>query len=309
MRLCLILAVLLWPFCLPSAAQAATCSASIADLAFGSVDTLSSSGASASSQIEIDCTNVTSGSAVAACIYIGSGSSMTRVMLSGASELEYALFADASSSIAWGAGNGSTFGDGQSLVLDATTDGSTTATKAVYGTVAGKQQSAAVGTYVALISDVVVYYLEGDSLDCDNPSGYQSTYASFSLTATVVANCNISADDLNFGSVGLITQDIQATAHLDVECTPGADYSIALGNGNNYAGSSRRMRSGNGDYVEYGLYQSSGHSIPWGWTGGSDTLDGVATGQDEQTIYGLVPVQAATTGSYTDTVLITITYN
>lgn len=308
MRVCLILIALFLVHLVPSNAHAATCTASIGDLAFGSVDTLSSTGASASTDIVLDCDDLTSGSSVAACIYIGSRSSSARVMTSGTSELEYGLYADAGESIAWGTGSSSTSGSGQSLVLAATSDGTASGSKTIYGAVPGNQTSAAVGTYTAQIGDVSIYYAEADSLDCDSPSGYLSTYGSFSLSATVSANCNISVSDLNFGSVGMISENIEATAALDVECTPGASYSIALGNGNNYSGSTRRMRSSAGNYVEYGLYQSANGTMPWGSTTTSDTLDGVATGSDSQTIFGLVPPQSATAGAYTDTVIVTITY-
>lgn len=209
-------------------------------------------------------------------------------MTSGTSELEYGLYADANESVSGGAGSGSAFGAGPNLVLAAAADTTTSGSATIYGVVPGDQTAAAVGTYTALISDVGVYYIEGDSLDCASPSGYQSTSASFSLSGTVSANCNMSVADLDFGSVGLITNTIEATAALDVACTPGATYSIALGNGNNYSGGTRRMRSNAGNHVDYGLHQSANSTVPWGATAASDTLDGEATGSDSQTIYGVV---------------------
>jgi spore coat protein U-like protein len=175
----------------------------------------------------------------------------------------------------------------------------------------GNQANVATGPYSSHFTeaDVIVDYSENSALDCSNPAGALQTTASFGVSASVDANCLIQADDIDFGSVGMITKDIAATGALHVTCTPGASYAIAMGNGLYYDGSTRRMRSASGDVVSYGLYQQDGGLQPWGNNRGVDTADGTATGSDDKTIYGIVPPQPAVPGSYDDQVVVTIFYN
>lgn len=72
----------------------------------------------------------------------------------------------------------------------------------------------------------------------------------------------------------------------------------------------RRMTLG-GAAVVYGLYKDAGRSQPWGdgATPGS-TVAGTGTGAAKgYTVYGRVPPQTAPTpGTYSDTVVVTVTY-
>lgn len=77
-----------------------------------------------------------------------------------------------------------------------------------------------------------------------------------------------------------------------------------------YTATTRRMVSA-GRYVVYGLYQDAARSKPWGTnTGSGETLSGTGTGLTQShTVYGRVaPQSAPPAGTYTDTVVVTVTY-
>lgn len=115
---------------------------------------------------------------------------------------------------------------------------------------------------------------------------------------------NISPDDRRDGehdSVG------------DVSSSP---YSIGMDNGANYS-ATRRMVTG-GNYIGYGLYTDAALTHPW-TTGASnstcttanDCYLGTGSGSAQSiNIYGQVPTVATApaSGTYSDTVTMTITY-
>jgi spore coat protein U-like protein len=78
----------------------------------------------------------------------------------------------------------------------------------------------------------------------------------------------------------------------------------------NAAPTARKMSKG-AETVTYGLYKDTNRSQPWGdaTTPGS-TVAGTGTGAAQVlTVYGRVPPQTTPTpGTYTDTVVVTLTY-
>jgi len=141
--------------------------------------------------------------------------------------------------------------------------------------------------------------------------------SSFTVSASVGKNCIISAGNLALGAfVG--DNDLTATSDIDVRCTSGTTYSVALSTGSsgNYTG--RQMTLGS-DVLVYNLYTDSLHTTIWGngVAGGSvlvtDTGEGMGLANEiTHTVYGQLlaadnegPVGA---GAYSDTIVATITY-
>lgn len=302
-----LLAVLIFP----AGAGAATCTVGVSSLDFSAVDTLTGN-ARTTADISIRCNDAAS-STITVCGNIGAGSGGTsgghRQMVSGSGSLQFGLFADEARSVPWGHMSDPTLGSPRRIVLPVAEAGAS-ADVTLYGSIAGGQTDARTGSYSAQFSaaDAVFYYAEGDALQCDAPAGASSAMASFTASASVSANCLIEAEDIAFGSVGLITQNIDASGRLHVTCTPGAGYSIALDGGLSGAAepAGRRMRSGD-ETVLYGLYSDPGRTAGWGSTPGS-TVEGEGSGEEVITIYGRVPPQQARPGDYTDTVVVTISY-
>jgi spore coat protein U-like protein len=144
--------------------------------------------------------------------------------------------------------------------------------------------------------------------------------ANLNVTLTITAACTINATTLAFPStdgISLTTTPITASTTVSVTCTSGSPFTIGMGQGNNYSGGNRMASSGN--YIPYGLYTDSAWTDAWTTTTENNGCSGPAnscyvgtgTGSAQSvTIYGKVPTLATapTAGSYTDTVLMTITY-
>ncbi|MBP0615841.1 Csu type fimbrial protein [Jiella mangrovi] len=290
-------------------AAAATCSVTGGTLAFGAVDTLAASPTSADGDLSISCSDASAAS-VRVCVGLGAGTGGSdagyRLLSNGDTTLSYGLYADSGLTTGWGANDAAGLGEPQGVTL-ATSDGSASAEMTVYGRVPGSQTSASTGAYSSLVT-VTLAYAEGSDLDCASPASASTATGSLTVSANVAANCLVVAQDLDFGTAGLIDADISAEADLDVTCTPGASYAIAMGAGLYSDGSTRRMRSTAGDYVSYGLYNDSGGAVAWGDGTSSDTLGGTGVGEETVPVYGIVPPQSAAPGNYSDTVVVTITY-
>lgn len=125
------------------------------------------------------------------------------------------------------------------------------------------------------------------------------------IQATIQPNCNVSATTISFGTQNTLTQTLSAQGSITLNCTLAQPYQITLGT-NGYPPNQRRMISGN-KYIQYGLYSDPAYQNSWGTT---VPVTGTGTGLNQTIpVYALVPVQATpTSGTYTDTVAVTVTY-
>lgn len=159
-------------------------------------------------------------------------------------------------------------------------------------------------------------FLAGSLLAVAAPLAYgQSASTTFDVTLTIAAACTIdapAATDVAFGSQPSSATDIDAAGQLNVNCTPGTGYAIALSPGLNAGGggiAGRAMSSPDGTLVPYQLYQDPARSTVWGETAGTDTLAGTGSGIVQAIpVYGRVPSANFPAATYTDTVTATITY-
>jgi spore coat protein U-like protein len=141
--------------------------------------------------------------------------------------------------------------------------------------------------------------------------------SSFTVSAIVGKNCIISAGNLALGEfVG--DNNLTVTSDIDVRCTSGTPYSVALSTGSSGDYTGREMTLGS-DVLVYNLYTDSLHTTIWGngIAGGSvlvtDTGEGMGIADEiTHTVYGQLlaadnggPVGA---GAYSDTIVATITY-
>ena len=135
----------------------------------------------------------------------------------------------------------------------------------------------------------------------------------FTAKIVITNDCVInSVTDLDFGSSGLLNSAVEASATIDLRCTENASYNIGLDAGTTSGGTitTRKMTDGNGNTVDYQMFQDSARTVNWGNTVGTDTKSATGTGTDQtHTIYGRVPAQSTPpAGTYTDTVTVTVTY-
>ena len=294
-----------------SLAHAAVCTATVDDLNFGSVDVIGNVATDTAADVTISCDGITPGTdSITVCGNLGAGDGGSdagiRQSVAGAGRLGYVLY-QGDHATRWGSTDDASLGE--PYRIDIPVSGATAATtRQLYATVPRGQPTVPVGIYHAAFSsaDAVFTYAEGN-LDCASPAGGTPTTASFAVSASVVANCLLNTSDLDFGRTGIIGDNIDAETSLSITCTPGADYAIGIDGGGSADPSHRLLRSGS-NTVSYGLYSDPGRGSIWGTATGS-TLSGVGDGAGRTyPVYGRIPPQPAVAGAYSDTVVVTITY-
>jgi len=128
------------------------------------------------------------------------------------------------------------------------------------------------------------------------------------VVAATVASCSISATSLAFGIYTGVT--LNRTGTVTVNCTNTTSYNVGLsaGTATGATVTTRKMTSGS-NLLYYALFSDSGRTTNWGSIpsqGVAGTGSGIA---QSLTVYGQIAAgQQVPPGSYTDTVIATITY-
>jgi spore coat protein U-like protein len=126
--------------------------------------------------------------------------------------------------------------------------------------------------------------------------------ANFQVQATVIPQCAISATALNFGNYDPnAAAPTAGTSTITLTCTRNTGYSVALSAASGFA-----MSNGAGSSLNYSLFQANG-TTPWTTT----PVAGVAPSRAPipLTVNGSIAAgQDVPTGSYTDTVVATVTF-
>jgi spore coat protein U-like protein len=298
-------------------AMAQSCSFSVTDINFGNVDTLSGAPSNTTATVNISCNGGPIGANFRICLNINAGSggetSGIRQMRNIANApLDHNFYQDAARVTPWGSREQPALGAPVALTLTAPILGSASTTETIYGRVLGSQRSASTGLYTSTFSGAqtsfnwVTYLLTPP--DCSTVT-QNPTRPSFTAMANVVPNCLVTAQNINFGDHGVLDAPVDATGGLDVTCTPGTPYTVGLNDGlSGDSPTGRRMTRGS-QTVIYGLYKDAARSLPWGSSGG-DLLAGAGIGATQSvSVYGRVPAQQTPSpGTYSDTVIVTVTY-
>ncbi len=218
----------------------------------------------------------------------GSGASETvRNMTGGAYTLSYGLYQDSSHSNNWGNTTATGYQQG-------TGTGSAQAFYVFPQLTAG--QKVAPGTY----TDTITVTLGG-----------ASGTTTFTVTATVVANCTVSTSALTFGNYSPTTPT-NGTATVSITCTNNTTFNVGLnsGTGSGSTGTTRFMTGPSAALLQYHIYSDSARTSEWGNTVGTNTVAGTGTGSAQtRTAYGEIKANhPVNPGSYSDTITATITY-
>jgi spore coat protein U-like protein len=137
------------------------------------------------------------------------------------------------------------------------------------------------------------------------------------VTASVQNTCVITGGTLAFGVYDTVSgAAVDASTALSVECTRGAATTITLGEGDNADVASapdeplRRLSDGDTSFLSYSLFSDVGRTAIWGDTAGTGKdYNAVSAAPVSQTVYGrLASNQDVVAGSYTDTVIATISF-
>ncbi len=138
--------------------------------------------------------------------------------------------------------------------------------------------------------------------------------ATFSVTASVLAACDVQATNHAFGTYSPASgTPLDGSSTVSVYCTVGTPYTLSLNvgtGGGTFA--SRKMTSGSNELL-YNLYTASNRTTVWGdGSGSTNTISGNGTGlltAATHTVYGRVTTaQDVAPGSYTSTVTVTVTF-
>ena len=139
------------------------------------------------------------------------------------------------------------------------------------------------------------------------------------LCGLEVGTIVVSATPVNFGVYDPSSASAtDANGSITIECgilgidlLPSFTVGLSAGQAASYA--PRKMASGPSS-LSYNLYTTASHAIVWGdGTGGTSTnaFDGLISllASTSLTVYGSIPVgQYVSSGSYTDTIVVTVTY-
>jgi spore coat protein U-like protein len=138
----------------------------------------------------------------------------------------------------------------------------------------------------------------------------------FTVSATVDANCLVSAGTLDFGTYTPNITDVTSTATITVNCTQGTGYTVRLNAGMTLGSTvGQRLLANGANTLQYNLFRDAGHTQVWGVTDGTDTEGGTGAGIPtdlSHTVYGQLLDsafnQAVPTGTYNDTITVTVFY-
>lgn len=136
----------------------------------------------------------------------------------------------------------------------------------------------------------------------------QTRTGRFSVRANVVADCQITTQDLNFGAYDTATA-AQANTPLVLTCTPGTGATISLGAGSSGNPAARTMK-GPAD-LTYELFKDSALADPINTNGTAFELEGPDNSGTPVTftVYGQVASgQLVPAGDYVDTIQVTVNY-
>ena len=138
----------------------------------------------------------------------------------------------------------------------------------------------------------------------------------FGVSATVLKTCSVAANPLGFGNYTPSAGALAANTTVNVKCTKTTPFTVTLNGGSTTGGTiSQRLMTNGSDTLQYNLYTSAAFSTLFGdgttGVGVTGTGAGLATAV-AVTVYGSLPDnatnQAVSTGAYSDTINVTVTY-
>lgn len=138
-----------------------------------------------------------------------------------------------------------------------------------------------------------------------------STTGTMNASVDVATSCRLFSDWLSFGTIKGWSGIVDATATLRLVCAPNIAYTVAIDNGLNFSGGTRRMSNGTPaqTFIAYQLYRDAARTLPWGPAApnlvtGTTPADGLVS----LTVYGRIPDSKVLARPYIDTVTITVNF-
>jgi spore coat protein U-like protein len=283
---------------------------------FGAVNVLSGGSASTTATLTFACTGMVPAVPVTLCPSLDGGSgggtgSGGRLLSGSGGTIPFQIYQDAAETQPWGSATLLVFGTVPTITIVPDLTGKASTTQSLYGQISAAQTTPP-GTYSSTFSNES--FLWGlNLLSCAGVTvGTLITPAAFTFSVTVISSCSLTATNMAFGTVGLLTSAKTAQNQITATCTATTPYTIGLNNGLYGSAPAARQMANGSNRVTYGIYKDSGYTQIWGdltlgttavqsatGTGGAQSFNG----------YGQVPAQTTPTpGPYSDTVVATVTY-
>lgn len=301
--------------------HAQSCSYSITNINFGTIDVTANTAYTTTGTFTANCTTPLLGGTMRVCPNInagtgGSSSGNPRYLLSGGNQLAFNLYQDTGHTTIWGSFVWGFPDTAPTIDITIPLLGSASASRTIFARIPNAQQTLPAGTYVSSFAgaNTVIassFAIIGSPPSCAAIGSTNGVSAPFMVTATNIASCLVSATTLDFGTAGVLTSNVDSTNTLSVTCTAATPYTISLNGGSSGATDpTQRKMSKGAETITYGIYRDAARSQPWGATVGTNTAAGTGTGLSQSyTAYGRVLTQPTPSpGTYTDTIVVTITY-
>lgn len=294
---------------MPMHVHAQTCTVSMTNVAFGTINVLPGTAVDTTATVTVTCSGGSGQQRV--CISIGCGSacdSTSRKMTGpSSSTARYDLYSNSARTTLWGSWQ--TGYDTAGVQMSVNKNSS--ANQTVYARFLASQSTDLAGSYTATLSaqPFITYINQGGAGNC--PVGTLTASGSAAVTATVSSNCTVGTTAISFGSQGILSSNKDAQGTLSVQCTTNLPYAVSLDGGTSGATNpTLRKMTFSTSTVTYGLYQDTARTLPWGSTTGVNTVSGTGTGLTQTlNVYGRVaPQTTPKPGTYSDTILATVTY-
>ena len=235
-----------------------------------------------------------------------------RYMLNGVNQLNFNIYRNNGFNLVWGSYFWFFQPPSGQVLLDGAGNGS--GTMSVFIRISAGQTALPAGTYSTSFAGghtLFAYAYASGANNCAVIGTLNAVQVPFTIQARNTGSCAVTAADMNFGTLGTLTTNYDATSSISVTCTTAAQYQVGLNGGLTGATdpTQRKMALG-AEQITYGLYQDAARSTAWGDTLNVNTVSGTGTGSAQSlTVYGRIPPQTTpTAGTYSDTIVVTVTY-
>jgi spore coat protein U-like protein len=276
---------------------------------FGTIDTTSGSNYTASINVGVTCSNGTPGDLQVLCVQVLStsngngGSSGPLYMSNGSNTLSFYAYQNSSRTTAWPLGTWI----GYPFTLDPIAGGGS-GSETVYLKIPSGQATVPPGGYSTTMT---INMKVGDGLNFSDCSGTPQFTQSAAVTikATDTTACTVSGSALNFGSIALLTSNVDAQTTISLTCANSTAWTLTLDGGQHGGTSATNRKMVNGaNSVTYGLFKDAARTQ--GLYGSTGTVTGTGTGTAQSvSVYGRVaPQTTPPPATYTDTVVISVSY-
>lgn len=320
-----LLCAVLWGLPAERAQAAVTCTASMTNVDFGSVDLVSGSGFTTTATLNYTCTNGNSARTFArVCFDVGDGIEGTgnfnpRVMKDSAGDsLQFQIYQPPGFSIVLGSEYNTITPTPYVLNLDLAKGAVSSGSASMQGRLVAGQTTVPPGSYQGQFTanHTAVTINESATAAPTSCTGNSTATFPFTAKATVIKSCVVSANPLDFGSVDGLpgAPNVDKSTTIGVTCSRPTPYTVALTpSNNNTAGAGAMLPTivGNTDTVAYRLYSDANRTVPWGGQVGTNTLQRTGDGTAQAlSVYGRVLGAAVnvTPDAYSDTVTVTVRY-